>query len=450
MRLPLHAIVTALALAAPSAAQQVIQNMEPNDTKEDATPAFDLAHGDRFGHYYINCGSVSGPDVYRVRTAPLVPGLWRHRLVPNFWNGPPLPAILGRSQFGGIVDPISTVALQEGDPTTTPESFLQWYGFGGAEELYVDLGVSTGCRSPAYLELETVPVQATMVAPQFVPGQFILVTVSPTSPTHDVDLILLDQDFDVLPGACSRGATTSSPSLCFGFLTEGRYYVGVGHRRVHTTDPAGQFALNNRDDVLDFRGGVAGSSAIVGESFEVAIGQAIVQGTFIEPFELQWFAFDVGIGQNVASFCPGDGSAGSCACATSAPGQGAGCANSTGRGARLWVGGDLDLSSNSVQYEIEDLPPGTSALLFAGLATQTGVPGYGGNLCLAPGAARIGSIFVADAVGRARIDASYALLLTWLFPPGTTVYAQAAYRDALSPAPCHVNLTNGESFMVRP
>ena len=158
-----------------------------------------------------------------------------------------------------------------------------------------------------------------------------------------------------------------------------------------------------------------------------------------------WFQIDVGSAQSSLSFCPGDGTAGACACGTSAVGQGAGCANSTGRGARLFAHGSLQFFD--VLYELEDLPPHTAAILFAGLNTSSGTPVFAGNSCVGGGLIRLGPV-QADALGTARQESGSDFFNAG-FLAGTTVYAQAAYRDNAAGTGCLANFTNGSVVTVQ-
>ena len=229
-------------------------------------------------------------------------------------------------------------------------------------------------------------------------------------------------------------------------LTEGTYYLGVSQGPLHLSEPAGQDDIDY-DDTLDFRGAAVSGRRDTGASFLLNVQPGVaVPGTFTAPFEILWYRLDVGAGQNTSAFCPGDGSAGACACGPSAAGQGAGCVNSTGRGARLFAHGTLEW--HSVFYELEDLPPGSLAIVFAALSAAPGQPSFGGNLCLDPGAIRLDPV-QASAIGRAR-SRSGTPFFTAGYLAGTTVYAQAAYRDATAAPGCEVNLTNGEALTVRP
>ena len=72
---------------------------------------------------------------------------------------------------------------------------------------------------------------------------------------------------------------------------------------------------------------------------------------------------------------------------------------------------------------------------------------FAGNLCLGPGAIRVGPV-QADALGRAQ-QASGSEFFSAGFTAGTTVYAQAAYRDNAAGGGCIANFTNGAVVTVR-
>ncbi|MEM9800611.1 MAG: hypothetical protein AAGA20_09810, partial [Planctomycetota bacterium] len=221
---PLLPVVLALVALPSTFAQTTFFGVQPNETKGDATPAFDMVSGDML-RKDAGCPPLFDAEIFRVRTAPLAPGIYRHRIVPVMTVNGNFPRILGRSQFDATIDVDSTVVVQEGVDDTTPQRFVQWYGFGGAEEVYVDLDNTQLCRTSIISELETTPVNPIPV-PGVLPAGAIL-TVSPTanSPTTDVDLWLYDADFDAIPEASRRLPFFGLPELRVP-VTAGTYYVG--------------------------------------------------------------------------------------------------------------------------------------------------------------------------------------------------------------------------------
>jgi hypothetical protein len=370
--------------------------------------------------------------------------VYRHRLLrlvsPGWY-----PSVLGRTQWNALVDPDSTTAVQRSDDTTV--SFLQWYGFGQAEEVFVDMGPLPSCRGMTELRLETTPATVTPISLSLPAGSTLSVSPMFGGGTLDLDFALYDADFDALPGFGVRRPFGFGVPEGMSTITEGTYYLAVSQGALVNHLAASPIDYHDDDDVLDHRGAVLSARATFGASFVLAFGPSgQVAGTFTAPWEVLWYRIDVDVTQNTSSFCPGDGSAGQCPCGTSVPGQGVGCLNSTGHGARLFAMGGL--GTYSVDYVVEDVPPHTAIMVFASLSSAPGTAAWGGNLCLGPGAIRF-PIRNADATGRARIGSQTTLFDAGIHLPGTTVYAQAAYRDAVSPVPCHVNLTNGESLTLR-
>lgn len=437
------ALLAALSVLAPASAQTTFFSVQPNETKDQATPALGMVDGDILS-VPIGCPPFYDPEIFRVRTAPLAPGIYRQRLVPIQLAIGNYPTILGRSQFNGQIDEDSTVVVQQAVDQTSPTRFLQWYGFGESEEIYVDLDDTLDCRTSFDMQLETTPVTPTPVASGANPGNTLFVTTTASSPTTDVDLWLFDADFDALPGSGERVTFNGAPEVAAA-VTEGTYYLGVSQGPFHHHQAAAISDAFDSDDVLDFRGAAVSGRRDVGATVELRIGTATVQATFTEPYEIHWFRIDVGTGQNAMAFCVGDGTDGACPCGPSPAGQGAGCLNSTGRGARLYAHGSLRFFD--VRYEMEDLPPFTTVVLFAGLSTSSGTPFYAGNLCLGTGLVRIGP-FQADALGRASED-SGTVFFNAGFMTGSTVYCQAVYRDAVGGTGCLGNATNGAVVTIR-
>ncbi|MEM7518627.1 MAG: matrixin family metalloprotease, partial [Planctomycetota bacterium] len=113
-------------------------------------------------------------------------------------------------------------------------------------------------------------------------------------------------------------------------------------------------------------------------------------------------------GEGTASFCTGEATPGcpGCPCGNvSPPGEGGGCANVTGRGARLRVTGSARVGAATLQFTLDHAPPMSFALLVSGQDTLppagsppgcpsgAGLPAQteNGLRCLAGSTLRLGS-----------------------------------------------------------
>ena len=178
---------------------------------------------------------------------------------------------------------------------------------------------------------------------------------------------------------------------------------------------------------LDFPGAVAcGSDATgmdimleVSTSAAGTISRVVTKAT---PYEIAWFRFGVGSQQHSEASCVGDGVLASCPNGGDSPASsGMGCLDSTGRGATL-------LRFNRVNFTLEDLPPLSTALPFAGPQAIAPSPVGNGVLCIGAGASRVGPIS-ANLAGTVSTAPWTPGLMSGLGMAGTTVYVQAAYRD---------------------
>ena len=147
----------------------------------------------------------------------------------------------------------------------------------------------------------------------------------------------------------------------------------------------------------------------------------------------------------VASFCAGDGSGAACPCGNeSAAGDGRGCRNSGGAGARLSAAGSASASADDLRLTATSLLPAQPALLFAGLnavAGGAGAPFGDGLRCAGGGVVRLG-VRAPDALGVARWGPGLGAVGGWT--AGERRLLQVWYRDPQgSPCGAGFNLTNG-------
>jgi len=150
------------------------------------------------------------------------------------------------------------------------------------------------------------------------------------------------------------------------------------------------------------------------------------------------------------AFCFGDGAGTACPCGNLGS-SGAGCANSTGLGARIYNAGGTSVSADDALLSGVHLPANKAAIFFTGANWHSGgngIPFYDGLLCVVaqrrfPGtlSSPTGLLSFASPVA-----ASNGLIL-----PGQTWYFQAWYRDAQG-TPCGTtsNLSNALGIVFGP
>ena len=150
------------------------------------------------------------------------------------------------------------------------------------------------------------------------------------------------------------------------------------------------------------------------------------------------------------SFCSGDGSGTACPCGNLSA-SGAGCANSTGLGARIYNAGGTSVSADDAILNGVHLPPNKAAIYFAGVNWHNGgagIPFYDGLLCVVALRRFPGTLSSPTGILSygSPVAAANNLIL-----PGQTWYFQAWYRDAQgSPCGSTSNLSNGLGIVFGP
>ncbi len=447
------ALGTALASAAAPPQGQTFHESEPNDTKATANAVFGMADGDlvvidpNFGSY--------DPDVFRVRLESLPPDIYRHELRDAGGQLDARIRILGLDAGLDEVLPHSLSILSDSTDGDPSNANVAWYGFGKAEELYVDLASQGYTRSgpPTSMVLTTEPITphdfGSIAGTNS--GRYVRIDASGATGLLDTEAFLFDAEFNLLPnGWIDDAYGFNSRAILDARLLPGTYCLAVSEKGLASHRPPssdnGEWSVPS--GVTDFRGALVAGGRSPGFSTHITIdpvGAPTLSGTLTatRPGEAVWVRFTIGNGQNVATFCEGDGTLGACPCGTDAPvGSGMGCVHTGGRGGALQR--SLGNSPNEVQLHLEDLPRHAGTAVVLSLGTQSPMASLGGLTCLAPGAIRLPAVF-ADALGMATVifrPADFGIL------SGSTIYAQAAYRDPTAAGGCQVNLTSGIAFTL--
>ena len=241
MSLP-HLTLALCLLGTVAPAQIHVVGVEPNETKETATDAFDLAAGDSI---YLPC--ISSPfNYFRVRTASLPMGVYRHVLRDSWqWGG--RIRIMGSD---ALIDDVLQGSIAElatsSDLPSVPwgeEKHVAWYGFGKAEEVYVDLAPSGGCRYGTAAILSTTPVTVLDIGAlpaSTPPFQGVAISARGASTTLvDTELHVFDAEFNAVPGGWNddRWSPNDESGIEDLRLPPGTYYVAVADKGLATHLP---------------------------------------------------------------------------------------------------------------------------------------------------------------------------------------------------------------------
>ncbi len=270
-----------------------ISDLEPNDTKAQATPVT-IAPGDTIaGQTTGTSTTVPGPasaDYYRVRTAAAPAGIYRHRLVVTSPTAGHTSTIRGLTQSARVINPTTDATFQTASTTSTPPRFVQWYGFGRQEEIFYRVtGVAT--TTGAY----TATAEREAVTPVVVAGTVIEGNVTfgrATGNTTAVDMWLYDANLNPIADAGNQGNNTLTRSL-----TPGRYFLAISNANTANNLPHPADDTATAGIVLDFPDAIANSSTVSVSNLGMALthsgGTTIVAGSKAALFDVVFYQFDV-------------------------------------------------------------------------------------------------------------------------------------------------------------
>ncbi len=337
----------AIAALATGAFAQITPEIEPNETKGQATTngiitmvPGDSLTGTTTGTSTITPGGASA-DTWHVKTGALASGIYRHTLAITT-TGPAgnIGSIRGLSQTAGAVNPATDLAFQTSSTATTPARSNAWYGFGRGEEIYYRVTGTATTTGTYSATLSTVPVTPQVVPGTFAPGVIVLSTEGLTA--IDTDIHLFDSTLTIINDASNDdnsiaegGSGAGLQSRMTRTLAAGTYYLAIGNWNLGTNDDSPQtdgFLIGN---ALDFPNVIVGSSTTT-TSLDLDLSITDTAGpvavTVLSPaaqaYSIVFVRFTVGssIPAPVA-YCFGDGSSTACPCGNAGI-AGNGCASS--------------------------------------------------------------------------------------------------------------------------
>jgi hypothetical protein len=424
--------------AALASAQTTFVESEPNSTKSEATPVLGMRSGDKVAgtstsnDTTLGSGAITTVDTFLIKTAPHPPGIYANFLQGS--NKGFVCSLRGLNQTGtpgsggtpGSLDvPVQTAGTSFG--TTGPV----WYGFGKEEQVYVRMHGPGG--TPGYsLTLNVVAQFVDWIDGSFAAGPVTISTVGLT--THDTDLVLLDGNFDPVPGGTNDDEfpVASRQSRLTRSLAPGVYYLGIAHLDVVSSIVAPSDEGFPTGRLVDFPGSVAGTSADYTVSFPFTISDGTTTATHstshLHDFGIRWFRFTVG-DYPATPFCFGDGSSTPCPCGPG--GVGHGCPNSADPlGGRLASSGTASLSADDLVLLGSNMPSTSTALYIQSTGDVANVVGDG-ILCAASGTIlRLG--VATSQSGNSQFPATGGTAVSvvgQISGSPATRYYQVAYRD---------------------
>ena len=469
----------ALCLSAASFAQTTVVEIEPNETKAQATAngiititAGDILDGNSTGTSTTVAGAASA-DTWHLKTATLPAGIYRHQLqITTTGTAGHTGTIRGLNQTSagvGIPGVIGTTdsAFQTSSTTIAPIRSNIWYGFGRGEELYYRVTGTATTLANYNATLSTTAVTPAVAPGTFLSGQVTFSTVGQT--TLDTDIHLYDSNLVVIDDASNDdesvaegGTGTALQSQLRRNLTAGTYYLAVARYNQATNDNSPGSDDFRTGLVLDFPNiGACSTSTVVatGNDFDITIADSTgtpvpvtVLGAPNTPYEIVFVRVTVvDPAPPFTAYCFGDGSTTACPCGNSGL-AGNGCANSVNaNGANLAGSGTASIAADTLVLSGSGMP-NSNALYFQG-TTQIASLFGDGIRCAGGSVIRLGTKANVAGVSSYPVAGDLSVSARGGVTAGGSVRNyQIWYRNA-DPAFCTVstfNLTNGLSVTWQP
>ena len=314
-------ILTTCGVATSSvSAQTNFPEIEPNETKAQATLVNNMVAGDTITGNSTGATAAAGPtsqDTFRVKTGPLPLGIYRHRLTITTTAGLEghTGTIRGLSQSGGVPQSGTDVSLQSSSPFTTPARFNQWYGFGKSEEIYYRVTGSATTTADYTATLDSMQVSPTVLG-TFQTGSITITTVGQTGANQtDTDLWVYDSNLAAIPNFGNDDepfpGTTHGSTLTRNF-NAGTYYLAISNFNLANNQPAASDDSFNSGAVTDFANAVVDSSSTgsaagpLNCSFTITDSSTVaapVSALKTGPFDILWFQFSVGTSTGCYANC---------------------------------------------------------------------------------------------------------------------------------------------------
>ena len=287
-----------LFLAAGAVAQVNNPETEPNETKATATVAASggagMVAGDTISGTTTGASATAGAtslDTFRVKTAAAALGIYKYRLQLSSDTLFQTASVRGLAQAAGVPTAGGDVAFQTAAVATR---FVQWYGFGRQEELFVRITGSVSSTASYGGTLSRDRIDPVEIAGSISPGAVTVRPDAATATALDTDFWVYDSNFDAIPGfghddVDNTGATRD--------LVPGTYYVAMSNFNLANNLGSPADDTYRTGNVLDFPNVIATSSGATNAVVTVevvGIDGAVNSATSDrEAFGICWFSFTV-------------------------------------------------------------------------------------------------------------------------------------------------------------
>jgi len=300
------AAITMSVLASGAFAQTSFPEIEPNSNKANATAAgtFTLASGDSITGTTtgttVTAGStvIASVDTFRVRTATLPAGIYRHALtITTTGTAGHTGTIRGLSQVNGVITGTSDVAFQTSSAATSPARTNVWYGFGGQSEVYYRVAGTASTTAPYVSTLTTTTVTPATIAGTFNAGAITI--ASAVGQTTDTEIYLYDSTLTPIGhNDDPASGTGTGPSLLTMSLPAGTYYVGIADYNTGNNQSDGNPAeFYDDENLLDFPNTIANNNTVTAVPVSYTVSDGVtttpVAATRAAIYEIVWGTFTV-------------------------------------------------------------------------------------------------------------------------------------------------------------
>ncbi len=448
-------LFAASVFAGTARAQTVFPEVEPNGQKSEATLINGMVGGDAISGTSTGSSTTAGnsaltsADTFRVKTAVLPFGIYRHRLALTSGGTTQTAVILGLFQSAGVIQTTETTFQFSGSVGAVQNANV-WYGFGKQEEVYYRVSGATGTTNPYTATLSTTPIAPVQVTGSFLAGNVTVTTVG-QGHSSDTEIYVYDSGLNPIPLGHNDGLSINDPTVSTVTLSlaAGTYYVAVStFNTANNQSDLNPTEFWNNDALLDFPNVMCNSDGFSTSNLAFAVTDGTtttqVAATHTNSFDIVWATFTVG--NSSAAYCFGDGSGTACPCGN-AGSSGNGCASSVNpSGAHLASAGAASIGTDTFMLQGTGMPS-SSALYFQGTSRTAGGAGavFGDGLrCAAGTIIRLGTKVNSGGASAYPTGGDTPISVRGANSAGNVRDYQVWYRNAAAfCTPSTFNLTNG-------
>jgi hypothetical protein len=292
-------ILLALAASAALAAGADFPEVEPNEFKHQAA-AVTLVPGDALVGNSTGSSTTAGGaslDIFKVKSAAVAPGIYEYRLVlTTTGTAGHVGSIRGLDQTAGVIG-TTDVTVQTSTTSTTPQRYVQWYGFGKQEQIFYRVVGTASTTADYRATLDRAPVTPTNLG-NFTPGAITFSTVGQGHDT-DTDMWLYDANLNAIVdgGNDDEFNGMGLQSKLTRTLGPGTYYLALSMYNLanNLVSPMDDDFRNG--NVLDFPDALVEQLTTTGVNCAFTVtdpsGSHPFSATKNNPYEVLWFKFTV-------------------------------------------------------------------------------------------------------------------------------------------------------------